>query len=799
MRKFLSIVLSLALIYLSISFLSPLLPISYGQLYTKVQGYAQQGGQKVSTQGLTSSTNVQRSYPNSTVTVFDSGTATISTIYSNSSGTPKSNPFTADSSGYWFFYGIPGKRYDVRFSGTGISSPFTLGDFKAPISSYILVNVGDFGAVGDGKVRQTATMSPASTTLTCSDCSFSSSDVGKKIDVNGAGAAFLLYATVTARNSSSSITVDSTASFTTTNQTLIIGGRTVSDAASTAGSNIITSATASFQTYDIGRRISLTNAGAKNLVTTISGFTNSTTVTLGTSSTGTVANKQVVFGTDDTTAFQNVLNSSANTLYIPDPVGDCYFFSSRNLSPALNGPIFTALSISSSNKSLVGDGPDVSKLYFSATLMGDGTTATQGITIAQASNIELRNLSLWGTNHDGQPTNVINGFAADGLYIDTVGPIANISSYNCYFNEFMVIGWHCPGQTAGTIVRDFTIINCRSNKNGADGFNPNPGSGNIFIGNRMEYNATGGIEAIGDNGIYTNNLARYNFAVGFSIGGEGNPEVDENVIVSNNIAENNVTGIILGPNTKGMNASLNVSRFNYQVGIIYQDQVDRTLANNNIISNNVVLSNGGVNSASPFGILITGTTNTTVRDNDVYDEGISGFQQKIGILGNGSTGLNLIENTVFGHSIQDYSLTNCPSVDFVNYVVSAVIFQGGTTTLVYPSPTFNNLTINQQENVTPTVVLDTALNPFNPANLRVVHITLTGNRIIDPFNGTNGQILTLIFVQDGTGGRTLTHSGGFRGGTNIGGGQAAGKANVQTFIFITGVGWVAYTVAIQNQ
>lgn len=798
MKKFLSIMLSLALIYLSICFLTPLLPITYGQIFTKVQGYAQQGGQKVSTQGLTSSTNVQRSYPNSTVTVFDSGTSTVSTIYSNSSGTPKSNPFTADSSGYWFFYGIPGKRYDVRFSGTGISSPFTLGDFKAPISSYILVNVDDFGAVGDGKVRQTATMSPASTTLTCSDCSFSSSDVGKKIDVSGAGSAFFIYATITARSSSTSITINTRASFTTTNQAIRVGGRTVNDGVSTAGSNIITSATANFQTYDIGRRISIANAGAKNLITTITGFTNSTTVTLAAAATGTVSNKQVVFGTDDTTAFQNALNSTANTLYIPDPIGDCYFFSSRNLSPALNGPIFTALSISSSNKSLVGDGPDVSKLYFSSTVIGDAATATQGITIAQASNIELRNLSLWGTNHEGQPTEVISGFAADGLYIDTVGPISNISSYNCYFNEFMVIGWHCPGQTAGTIIKDFTIINCRASKNGADGFNPNPGSGNIFIGNRMEDNGTGGIEAIGDNGIYSNNIAKGNFSVGYSIGGDSDPNVDDNVIFTGNLAENNLSGIILGPNTKALNATANVARFNYEIGILCHDQVDRTLANNNTISNNIILSNGGIGSATPFGISVSGTTNTTLRDNDIYDEGINGFQQKIGIVGNGCTGLNLLENTVLGHSIQDYSLNNCPSTDFINNISSAIVAQSGTTTLIYPSPTFNNLTINQQENLVPTVISDTVLNPFTPTNIRIAYITLTANRVFVPFNGTDGQLLTLIFVQDGTGNRTLTYAG-IRGATNISAGQAAGQANVQTFIFRTGLGWIAYTAAIQNQ
>src|SRR6266566_2326658 len=94
----------------------------------KLQGYVMQGGHVVITSGVNSTTKVQQSYPLSTVTVYDAGTLNLSTIFSDNSSTPKSNPFTSDSTGYFFFLAANG-RYDVTFSGTGISSPFKLSDY----------------------------------------------------------------------------------------------------------------------------------------------------------------------------------------------------------------------------------------------------------------------------------------------------------------------------------------------------------------------------------------------------------------------------------------------------------------------------------------------------------------------------------------------------------------------------------------------------------------------------------------------------------------------------------------------
>jgi hypothetical protein len=67
--------------------------------------------------------------PSCTVTVYDAGTANLSTIFADdlASPTPKANPTTADSSGFWFFYASAG-RYDIVFSDGGIPAPYTLAD-----------------------------------------------------------------------------------------------------------------------------------------------------------------------------------------------------------------------------------------------------------------------------------------------------------------------------------------------------------------------------------------------------------------------------------------------------------------------------------------------------------------------------------------------------------------------------------------------------------------------------------------------------------------------------------------------
>lgn len=120
----------------------------------RVQGYCEQGGQAVVTAGIASTNKAKITYPNCTVTVYLAGTLTLSTIYADNAGTPKTNSFTADSNGYWFFYADDG-QYDIRFSGT-VPTPFTLG----------AVQVGDLSVINGNVATNTANIATNTANIT---------------------------------------------------------------------------------------------------------------------------------------------------------------------------------------------------------------------------------------------------------------------------------------------------------------------------------------------------------------------------------------------------------------------------------------------------------------------------------------------------------------------------------------------------------------------------------------------------------------------------------------------------------
>ena len=117
----------------TMAFLLSLSGTAFSQL-TRLWGYAQQGAAAVTVNGISAvisqgTSNVTlASYPNATVTIYAAGGAILPGrwVFSDSSGTIKGNPFTADANAYWFCYLVAG-TYDVRFSGTGITVPFTNG------------------------------------------------------------------------------------------------------------------------------------------------------------------------------------------------------------------------------------------------------------------------------------------------------------------------------------------------------------------------------------------------------------------------------------------------------------------------------------------------------------------------------------------------------------------------------------------------------------------------------------------------------------------------------------------------
>jgi hypothetical protein len=101
------------------------------------QGWCEAGGLQVLTSGLASTTLVQASYPQCTVSVNVHG-AGLATIYSTGASIPLANPFQASTNGQWSFYAANGE-YDIILSGGGMSSPVTLSD--------VFINAGS-GAIG---------------------------------------------------------------------------------------------------------------------------------------------------------------------------------------------------------------------------------------------------------------------------------------------------------------------------------------------------------------------------------------------------------------------------------------------------------------------------------------------------------------------------------------------------------------------------------------------------------------------------------------------------------------------------
>src|SRR6185437_753739 len=111
----------------------------------RIYGYCSKGGQAVMIHGSSSTTKWLQTFPSCTVTVYQTGTLTLSTLYSDNAGTAKPNPFVADSTSYWFFYADNG-RYDVSISNTG-TNPISFPD--------ILANDSGGGSPGTGTVTNT--------------------------------------------------------------------------------------------------------------------------------------------------------------------------------------------------------------------------------------------------------------------------------------------------------------------------------------------------------------------------------------------------------------------------------------------------------------------------------------------------------------------------------------------------------------------------------------------------------------------------------------------------------------------
>lgn len=171
------------------------------------------------------------------------------------------------------------------------------------------------------------------------------------------------------------------------------------DGAMTSGSATLTCATtAPFAPTDVGKRITVSGAGAGGamLVTTIQSFTSSTTVTLAATAGTTVSAKCVRFGTDNTTAINNMV-TAVNTTYAAYPNIKIYFPPSETnaygfpIAALFNKPV-TIEGVASTSTTDVGD-----------------YTRSGGTCLSWWGNSSTSGMSsIWGAMLEFAPTTGIN-------------------------------------------------------------------------------------------------------------------------------------------------------------------------------------------------------------------------------------------------------------------------------------------------------------------------------------------------------------------------------------------------------
>lgn len=162
-------------------------------------------------------------------------------------------------------------------------------------------------------------------------------------------------------------------------------GKEKYDGAMTSGSATLTCVSCSFTAQDVGKAIRVEGAITNgDLVTTIAGFTNSSTVTLGSSATRTVSGDTLVYGTDNTAYIQAAINDAFTygngIVYIPGAVGFGFY--------VIAGALVT---------SYLGTNPNAQLIWPIADLGGSSFNQRKHVLI-QGSNPAYNTPSAWGSD-----------------------------------------------------------------------------------------------------------------------------------------------------------------------------------------------------------------------------------------------------------------------------------------------------------------------------------------------------------------------------------------------------------------
>lgn len=222
---------------------------------------------------------------------------------------------------------------------------------------------------------------------------------------------------------------------------IVADGHYLSDGTITTGTNAFSSASASFTASDVGKTIVIQGAGAAGvtLKTTISGFTNSTHVTLTANAGTSVTTGKTYYGTDNTTAINSLITtvSTANdggAILFPPGM---YLFGS-----AISFPNVHNITLTGQSRNLRVLPPGVG-----SALVFVGTGTGNAISVASAKSITLENLGFIHAN-DQFTGNFVN-IANDG----TNGDAAYNMVRGCTFDPGVLVG------PAAWIKLDKAIIN----------------------------------------------------------------------------------------------------------------------------------------------------------------------------------------------------------------------------------------------------------------------------------------------------------------------------------------------------
>lgn len=436
----------------------------------------------------------------------------------------------------------------------------------------------------------------------------------------------------------------------------VADGVVVQDGAMSLGGFIVTCASAPFFPECETMLIDVNRAGAtqtggvgdvarNNIVGEILEYISPTQVRISVEAAAIVTGRQVVFGTDNSAAFQAAIDSGAKAVRFLDGIYCCG----------------AQLDITDGNVTFYGAGPFATSIYSVGPIRMNAPSVFNLFHVHNgASNVHFREIGLLGTNHTGLDT--INGGAtADGVYIDigaTGARIYNVTATDCRFDEFYGIGFHNPGDASegggfvDPFVRDIHITNCYANYNGADGFNPNPGRGVQVRGCVGTHNRTGGIEAASSEGIYEGNYFCDNGTVGMAIGGYGDPSIArKSAVIGNVVLRNGTNGISASGNQKFTTFASNIIIGNGTngggAGVLLNTDGSSTLGFYNFFTGNLIADN------SDIGVLVQMFNGLFTNNWILNTDG----NQVIGVVVNpGATGNEFAFNTVRNHVSQDYAL-----------------------------------------------------------------------------------------------------------------------------------------------